>query len=623
MFRSNSALIPEIPGRKIRKILQSNLAPYQAKLCRHQLDSIVSAFDKWQKQRLEEEENLAKQIPKHARKRWIDDAKARFDQRRPENAPKRHLCDFLVAFLCEKLEKVEDLRDKQVEFQTHCSVTHTPSDRRALILNASKQLGSGRWRRFGDRRALHRWLDEDAINDRFARRVGATELELVFAFDQLGILVGEMLRQSHFDGADVAPMWQRIGVESTFGRAIPKSMDTRVHIAAARCLRLSLCSLPTSVASSLLDETNIAWIGKAATDDTLDVWLQCEALELLRNTSDSACEYILKWRISDYEHPNTIFVRRRVVKIVIEHSYDTPLFDEAINAFQHDPSVFVRQQFAESLWSAPLRQTEAHIWSLVTSDESPKVRAAGLVAALRNVSEASHQELAQSIIEEVLKGERDEFVLRTALHVLVNSCWHKANLADAKRELQATHNESDSIALIPESLRTTLRKLSVSADSIPLRRWTSAAIARIECLSCTRKRSLLNRLSTEVQKVKLGRTRAIRKSLSYGCNNEDIGEVLAVLAQDDFGLTLERGWFRDRVTRGPVFGFRWWRFVLELTRSATDKRQAFRHTIGRITRGRIHAPSQIMAELSPTKIPGRASLHCQRGIMASLPSSAG
>jgi hypothetical protein len=59
-----------------------------------------------------------------------------------------------------------------------------------------------------------------------------------------------------------------------------------------------------------------------------------------------------------------------------------------------------------------------------------------------------------------------------------------------------------------------------------------------------------------------------------------------------------------RLTRGHRFGFRLWRFLYEFINSATDKRQAHRHTIGRIFRGSLHAPSAILCELSETKVPG-------------------
>ena len=77
-----------------------------------------------------------------------------------------------------------------------------------------------------------------------------------------------------------------------------------------------------------------------------------------------------------------------------------------------------------------------------------------------------------------------------------------------------------------------------------------------------------------------------------------------MLAQDDFGFDIERCIRGYRITRGPMFGFRLWRFLFEVLRSATDKRQAHVHTVGRFSYATIRAPSAILGELSETKVPG-------------------
>ncbi len=60
----------------------------------------------------------------------------------------------------------------------------------------------------------------------------------------------------------------------------------------------------------------------------------------------------------------------------------------------------------------------------------------------------------------------------------------------------------------------------------------------------------------------------------------------------------------NSLVRGEVFKFRLWRFWHEIRRPSPDKRQGFRHTIGRVHKGYIRAPSCILAELSETKVPG-------------------
>ncbi|MCA9148819.1 MAG: hypothetical protein KDA92_05955 [Planctomycetales bacterium] len=88
------------------------------------------------------------------------------------------------------------------------------------------------------------------------------------------------------------------------------------------------------------------------------------------------------------------------------------------------------------------------------------------------------------------------------------------------------------------------------------------------------------------------------------CDRDLIGRVLAVMSQRDFGLEFIEEGPMLRLRRPPVFGFRAWRAWFEFCRPATDKRQAHRHTVGRIPRGTVRAPSRILGELSQTKVPG-------------------
>ncbi|MBA3324836.1 MAG: hypothetical protein H0T41_06070, partial [Rhodobacteraceae bacterium] len=89
-------------------------------------------------------------------------------------------------------------------------------------------------------------------------------------------------------------------------------------------------------------------------------------------------------------------------------------------------------------------------------------------------------------------------------------------------------------------------------------------------------------------------------------NPELVTRVLSVMAQSDFGYDLSPGRLgrAPKLRRGDRFGFRLWRAWHELRHPSSDKRQAFSHTIGRISPGLWHAPSSIMAELAETKVPG-------------------
>ena len=81
-----------------------------------------------------------------------------------------------------------------------------------------------------------------------------------------------------------------------------------------------------------------------------------------------------------------------------------------------------------------------------------------------------------------------------------------------------------------------------------------------------------------------------------------------MICQDDFPLTLSTGFMKTCLYRGFHFGFRLWRFLFEFKHPSPDKRQAFKHTIGRLFYGNMHCHSQILCELSSTKVPGEPLL---------------
>jgi poly-gamma-glutamate synthase PgsB/CapB len=87
--------------------------------------------------------------------------------------------------------------------------------------------------------------------------------------------------------------------------------------------------------------------------------------------------------------------------------------------------------------------------------------------------------------------------------------------------------------------------------------------------------------------------------------SDDLARVLALLAVDDFGFELSplagKRWL---LSRGHVFGLRAWRILHELRSPSSDKRQGFRHTVGRVFGGGVHVPSQILCELAQTRVPG-------------------
>ncbi|MDQ3039744.1 MAG: hypothetical protein M3R16_08110, partial [Pseudomonadota bacterium] len=94
------------------------------------------------------------------------------------------------------------------------------------------------------------------------------------------------------------------------------------------------------------------------------------------------------------------------------------------------------------------------------------------------------------------------------------------------------------------------------------------------------------------------------KSVSLNEDPIDTARRLLPLAQRGFGFNLAQRGQQLTVLRDWLWRPRLWRFLHEGRRPATDKRQNYPHTRGRIYPGLVHVPSACVAELSPTKVPG-------------------
>ncbi|OGV19524.1 MAG: poly-gamma-glutamate synthase PgsB [Lentisphaerae bacterium GWF2_38_69] len=106
--------------------------------------------------------------------------------------------------------------------------------------------------------------------------------------------------------------------------------------------------------------------------------------------------------------------------------------------------------------------------------------------------------------------------------------------------------------------------------------------------------------------------------LISSCNEETLGRVLAVIAQEDFCIQLIKSVFgKFYLVKDAFFKFRLWRFLHELRHSSTSKRQSWKNTVGRHFIGRNRAASSILAEQAKTDVPGENILN--DSIPASIP----
>ncbi|MES9815086.1 MAG: HEAT repeat domain-containing protein [Candidatus Thiodiazotropha sp.] len=509
-----------------------------------------------------------------------------------ENVRARLLVEYLVFWITEKLERMDGLRAGFVEFSQRHNHAATDREKQAHILEYAKRLGATHRQLNRDRRAFSRWFGYDAMVERYERRYRKAEQELVVTLGRLGVIAAHYI-ECFSAGEQSIVSWRQLQLEKLLRSLLAYDGDPRVRIAAFESLAASVSSLPHNLQEKAVNDTTLRYIYRSALERRQEVWIQCAALSLLQTFSTESLISALEHRLQSLGKGDDLFVRRHAMRLLGQQIPDSPQLEPLLMTVKDDPSPAVRQLIVEAMHHASKETVDRVLPRLLLQDEEPRVRAAtlvGLCALMRR------EELFETILEQLhasLSSEKEQFVLRVGLKCMLDIY---TDLDKAERWALACRWYA--------RLSPLLAELHRSADDLSVRRWSAQAKEQIWLLQTPQARQLADALRRRIETIQPSRATRLGNSLLKAVDRDTLGRTLSCLAQKDFDLELESGMFGPRLRRGARLGFRSWRLWHELWRPATDKRQGFPHTTGRVYRGSLHAPSSIMAELAETRVPG-------------------
>jgi poly-gamma-glutamate synthase PgsB/CapB len=524
---------------------------------------------------------------------WMEEAK-------DDHQIARRLLSFLRGEAEQSLQAVFALRKRYAEYTKRYSRAMIPEERERHIFEFARDLGRTKKELHEDRKAFARWFGHDAMIERYSRRHNALERRLSFLLDRMGMLAEFALAQGT-GSYDLLQEWRWLALETTLKPLFVYDGDARVIIAAFRALARALRALPPEVQERSVDTSTLQFIYRSAMHPRLEVWLQCEALSLLESLSPASLEKVIVQRLNRHAPGDDLFVRRRAVLLIGRNLARIPGLLGLFGVVADDPSPFVRQALAGALVLAPADEASKWFLHLTMKDPVPQVRAAALLESLKLLKRPELQEEALWILSSVFEKETDPFVLRVAGHVAAEGA------AQLRKAADSFFDPWQSAAV------ASLERLHTRAESIPVKRWAALARERIWCEADPRARALKGPLKGALAGMGAAERRILPRELLLTVEEDVLGRVLAVLGQENFGYELEKTRKGTRVTRGHVFGFRLWRFLHEIRSPSPDKRQAFRHTIGRLFRGNLRAPSAILSELAETRVPGEPLFIAEEG----------
>ena len=503
----------------------------------------------------------------------------------------RRFSDFISAELKKALALLTQYETEVQTFQHRFRYAVTESERRHHILEFATTLGANEAKLEQDKKAFDRWFSEDAVRERHLKRLIDTERLMVLLIDALGRVAGAWLSRAE-EPTDVSVRLRALRLSEQLRPLLAYARDERIRKSALQSVYCALSAIPSKMRDGVLAEQFTAQLKQLADDRREVTWVQCEALACLSLVERRNFSELVAARLRHPGVEDDLFVRRRALLLLPTGQGFDECYQEHEDLAAQDSSPYVRQALLQRISGHQQLSSADRYQQLLYADSESSVRVAALCHLPSLMSQQSwHETCAQWLIY-VMANDPQEVVLRTALKVL----------PECHRVLLDTYEAQAPVWL--ESIFPVLESLHTSATSLVVRRYAAQSREWLWCQGSTERMATLAQLQTRVTTLPLGRkVRIKRKSLPIH-DELEIGRILALIAQREFGFDIS---FTSRtliIIRGERFGQRMWRILYEFFHPSTDKRQGFSHTIGRHYYGSMYIPSGVLAEQSQTKVPG-------------------
>lgn len=511
-------------------------------------------------------------------------------------------CRRLALFANAQLAQIERFNADAALFSARYANVEDEAEQQAAVLDLAAKLGADRHRLRSDRRAFAAWFDSDAVLERFRRRVGERERAMAHAAERSGLMAAHALENGECgddhpvltrEFAAMLDTLRRYRGEPRVREAAHRAL---LHVARARGTRLDAFW----VEAALRDTRRVALEWREP------VWSQCIAFDTLAEISPDSFRAVLAKRMAGdgvgdtpLRRDNRTFVRRHLARLLARRVVDDKRLLDPLERLSVDGEGAVRQALAEAIPLLPPDLANA-MTTRLRIDRDPQVRAQLFADAPAMARTCGTSRYVPHILR-ILSRENDEFVLRLAMDASWRLCEHLRG------------EESPDFARVASDLQRALIDLRERVDQPKYRRWASEAFERIWLLTDDEALAIAAEARAAGEKLREGQSRRVASLADDVLADPDkVGRALAVLAQSDFGYDITEN-RRPALQRGDRLARKLWRTLFELRHSATDKRQAYLHTIGRVYEGTIAAPSARMAELAPTKVPGEPLFQSEDG----------
>ncbi|HEU4582984.1 MAG TPA: capsule biosynthesis protein CapB [Polyangiaceae bacterium] len=457
-------------------------------------------------------------------------------------------------------------------------------ERRELLVRTLTASGRPAAELRKDLKAIDRWLDVEALRERWSMMISDHVDEVLVCHAVLrGKLAGAgdpqpLLRTARETGL----------VELVLRQAEPGGKPV-IRTAALRTLLAAVRALEPERRSQWLGVPALRALLGWARGQRSSRWTQVTALELCAACQpEPALAALLSELLASRLEDDGMVIRAAAVRCL--GALSEPLRAAPLRTVFADPSEHVRQELARVCGPSPGGRARRALVRLAMRDTSPRVRGVALRELTRRSGwDAASANLARQALVRCLGVKQPALVIKVALSCVVT--W--VTLAGREREqgdllaaLVALVNDPQARPDASERAASVLRELEVY------------------------RKPELSRLAQRCSEAlgRLGEGQSAR--LDLGASESEVVRALRVAARGDHAvglLPLGRG--RYRITRGEPRKLRLWRLWHEARSPMPDKRRGYVHSRSRVAIGSYVLPPIGMAEVTPTRVPGERLLH--------------
>jgi poly-gamma-glutamate synthase PgsB/CapB len=505
---------------------------------------------------------------------------------RPETVPEaqwlvQQVASFLEFRAADALALLDKLDEGYRGFTQRYQGAGSAMERQQHLLAYAAELGQTRRGLRADRRALDRWFDESALRDRYQRKVSEEQRLLTFCVNRLNANVCHFL-EHYTRPQDVRMHLNSLNNPDLIEQLLTRKLDHRVTTASLSLLS-GLLDVSSGVFGEFIEPQILQYCFRLSNDPDQPLWLQAEALRVTMSLDTDASLGLAQERFEQQDLGDRIFFRARILSMMLpvqDHHKAQALYHKACQ----DPSEHVRQGLVRVLPELAGPLSRSLIESLIEKESCDRVRAR-LIRIMPDLVQAGKctAEKAWKVLQPCLNNQVSSLLVRAALAALVDLSRMNADIAGGSDE--------------PEQL---LSALHTGHEETSVRRAAAQTRERLWASRQELVRSSLFRPLKDLHWQQRTRVRLEDNAVS----DEDLGRLLASLAENQFGYDVARRGRKLAVTGGSRYQFRSWRFLHEFRTSASDKRQNYNHTKGRVYHGNMQVPAWHLAELSETSVPG-------------------